>query len=84
MLAKLYENRYLTYEQVDWLKTAQAIFEVVPVAIYLPYLFLMMRQVLRANTAKKYGVCMLTLTMTLPWVEGAQVYMKERLYWPIV
>ena len=51
-LQKLYENHSLTHLQIDDLKTAIAAFEIVPLAVYTPYLILMLKRCARANTAK--------------------------------
>ncbi len=52
-LAKLYDNHSLTYEQIDQLKTAIAATEVIPLAVYSPYLFLMLRLSVGANSSQR-------------------------------
>ena len=81
---KLYEHPYLSQTQIDRLKTAQALFEVIPIALYAPYLFLMMRVVAKANTSVKLMKFTALFTLTAPSVELTSRYLKDHYYWPLV
>lgn len=80
---KLYENHSLTYGQVDRLKTAIAAKELIPFAVYSPYLFLMLRLSAQATSAGKitkaigiglvgFGIC-----------ECTSMELSQRVWWPI-
>ena len=81
---KLYEHPYLSWRQIDKLKTAQALYELVPISLYAPYLFLMMRQVAKANTSALLARFVLLAVLTAPSVEVGARTLRDRLYWPIV
>ena len=81
---KLYQNRSLTYSQVDRLKTAEALFECIPITFYMPFSLLFMRQVANANTGPKIFRFVGTLTLSLPLIEFGTQSVKDKYYWPIV
>ncbi len=74
----------MNYKQIDNLKTAQAYYELVPVTIYAPYLFVMMRKVAKANTGALISRFVLLTICTAPFVELGQRYLRDTLYWPLV
>jgi hypothetical protein len=66
------------------MKTAQALYEIVPLSIYSPYLFVMMRIVAKANTQKAMIRFIGVLLMSAPLMEGTARYMRDKMYWPLV
>ena len=81
---KLYEHPYLSQPQIDRLKTAQALFEIVPITLYAPYLFIMMRVIAKANTSVKLLKFTALFCATAPVIEFTSRYLKDYYYWPLV
>ena len=81
---KLFEHPYLSWRQIDRLKTAQALYELKPTSLYAPYLFLMMRQVAKANTPALIARFVLLALVTAPIVEVGARNFRDKMYWPLV
>ena len=61
--------------QIERLKTAQALYEVIPLGLYLPYLFGMMRVVAKANTSALLLRFTILFGCTAPIVEVTSRYL---------
>ena len=81
---KIYQNRSLSWAQLDRLKTAEAIFECVPMTIYTPFAVFFMRQVARATTPRLIGRTVGMLGVMVPVIEYTAQMTKDKYYWPIV
>ena len=80
----MYQNRSLTWDQIDRLKTAEALFECIPMTIYFPWALYFMRHVARATTPYLIGRTVLMLGVAGPTIEYSAQMAKDRYYWPIV
>ena len=80
----VYEFEDLSFSQLQRLKLAQALYEISPLVVYLPYALLMMRSVAAANTKRKQLRVALLLCATIFPVECASVALQQKLYWPVV
>jgi hypothetical protein len=81
---KIYQNRSLSYEQLDQLKTAEALYECVPMSIYFPWAIFFMRHVARATTGKLILRTVAMMGVLGPIIEYSAQMAKDRAYWPIV
>ena len=63
------ECRTLTYDQVNNLKTAQALYECVPISIYTPFALYFLRRVAQANSGPAILRLCIHLTIAIPLVE---------------
>ena len=81
---KLYKNRSLSLSQLDRLKTAEALFECVPVSVYSPFIVFFLRATARANTGRRFVVLLGQLLVVVPPVEYFAMTYRDKLYWPIV
>ena len=66
------------------LKIAEALFECIPITIYLPFSLVFMRQAGNANTGPKILRFILTLGVSVPMIEIGAQSLKDKYYWPIV
>ena len=81
---KIYEHPYLSKEQIDRLKLSQALFETIPLIVYSPYLFILLRLCGSAtNSSGLKRILMIGLPL-LPMFEVSSRYMRDIYYWPIV
>ena len=81
---KILDCRTLNYSQVQRLKTAQALFECVPITIYSPFAVYFLRKTAQAVTAPKLINLALQLVFVVPCVEFVAQSTKTRLYWPLI
>ena len=81
---KLYENQSLSYQQVDRLKSAVAVKEVVPAIVYAPYLYFMLRKCANATNANLWVKATLYGFSGFIATEIAAREISLRLWWPIV
>ena len=66
------------------LKTAEALYECIPITIYLPFAYLGLRKVAQAVTSKAIIRFMFGTGIIVPCIELFSTYTKDRYYWPIV
>jgi hypothetical protein len=69
---------------MDNLKTAEALFECVPMTIYAPFALYFSRHVARATTPRLILRTVLILGISTPIIEFGAQMTKDRFYWPIV
>ena len=81
---KLSANRSLSYDQMDRLKTAEALYECIPITIYTPFAIYFLRKVGQANSGSLIVRFLGKLAVCVPMVEIPAQYTKEHYYWPIV
>ena len=81
---KMYQNRSLSWDQIDRLKTAEALFECIPMTIYAPFALYFMRHVARATTPFLIARTVLLLGVAAPTIEYSAQMTKDKYYWPIV
>ena len=63
---KLFEDQSLDYEDVDKLKTAQAVYETVPVIMLTPYAYFLLRKIAQANKSNQIRNFTLGVLLTYP------------------
>ena len=81
---KIYSSHNLNKDQVDRLKTAESIYECIPLTIYLPFSVYFLRLVGRANTGRRLLNFIGQLAIIVPTVECGARWQRDKLYWPIV
>lgn len=74
----------MTEDQVHRLKQAKAAFEIIPMAIWSPYLLLMAPRCMFMNTAKKAVKTVIIGTLGAATCEVTSRYFRDKYYWPIV
>ena len=80
---QLYESNDLTYEQVLRLKTAMALYEVVPSAIMTPFVFKFLKlMAVRPKNVRQLRFSRIGMTAFVSYATAITV--RDAVYWPIV
>ena len=81
---KILACRTLSYSQIDRLKTAEALYECVPLTIYSPFVIYYLRKTAQAVTGPLIVKLCIQLLIVAPSVEICAQYTKTALYWPLI
>ena len=81
---KVWSNRSLNADQIDKLKTAQALYECVPLITYSPFFLYFLRSIGRVSTGRGMLLFLGQVAVVAPPVEYLAVTQRDKLYWPIV
>ena len=82
-LQRLYENQSLTKDQIDSLKTAIAASEVIPLALFSPYVLVGFRLCLGANTGSRFLKMLVFGVAGFGVSDAASLYFAQKVWWPI-